>query len=111
MSRTKRDRAVRTGPVPGPQHDTGSRAIPAHAIEPYDGGGYVSPVPFGGTYQDEEWLCLRPTPRNDREEGYYRAVTPVRAVLRFLLWLTYRPERLVVLFVVIAMLAAVVKWG
>ncbi len=94
MSRTKRDRADRNGPVPGPQNGT-----PARAVEPYEALAYV---PHGTWHEADEWLTLRPTARNDREEGYYRLIVPVRAMFRFGLWITYRPERPVILLALVA---------
>lgn len=95
MSRTKRDRADRNGPVPGSQHDTGSRTrVAPAAIQPYDGSpdDFAPYIGSGGTWHASGtpyYLALRPPetggPIQDR---WVRVITPLRAPALAWLWLT-----------------------
>ncbi|GIH51928.1 hypothetical protein SAMN05421833_108210 [Microbispora rosea] len=94
MFRTKMDRADRSRPVPGPQHDTGSRTkVAPAAIRPYDEPDDFAPyIGSGGTWHANgtpDYLALRPPetgcPIQDR---WVRVITPLRAPALAWLWLT-----------------------
>ena len=110
MPRTKRDRADPTGPVPGSQHDTESRAISAHSIRPFDGhaGGLAPYVPTGGTVRVPDHLALRPPETGSRiQDQWSRLITPLRAPALAWLWLTaywWRPAILTGLVVALVTL-------